>query len=229
MFGRTVTNLPEEFFFWLFSIGGLPLRVSSGFSLAHRIAFAEASNTDCSRRKLRRSCSLARKIVTLTVRKLPFQCARDPGVTHLFVVAQHERHLLFPGSRINCFPTSRCSSLHRTWESDEGVEWSGTSIRSVRPGRHLSRVFFCRSLSMQCRPVTFDPNGGQTTPHLLSPGLCAASKRPLPPHPRCLPAAERNSGRSAKHGDSASYRLCLMLRGRLLEAGSAPRRAVFLP
>src|SRR6267142_5728620 len=37
-------------------------------------------------------------------RNLPFQCARDLGVTHLFVVAQHERHLVFFWQPNQLFP-----------------------------------------------------------------------------------------------------------------------------
>ena len=91
-------------------------------------------------------------------RKLPFQCARDLGVIHLFVVAQHERHLLFSGQPNQPVPPLRavlpCAEPGRA--GAEGVEWSGTSISSV-PSTHapFSR-FLCRSLSMQCRPVHQD-------------------------------------------------------------------------
>ncbi len=37
-------------------------------------------------------------------RKPPFQCPRDLGVTHLLVVAQHERHFVFFGQANQLFP-----------------------------------------------------------------------------------------------------------------------------
>ena len=215
----------------LFSIGGLPLRVFLGF-------FARSSYRF--RRSLKHrllASQIAAKLLLGSEdrhpdrrKKLPFQCARDLGVTHLFVVARHERHLLFSGQPNQLFSTSSCSSLRRTWESGDGVEWSGTSIRSV-PSTHapFSR-FLCRSLSMQCRPVTFDTQGAEGQRLIsclqdfvqLQKDLCRRIlgvfrlTKETPADPQNMAIVSRVD-------------LCLMLRGRFVEAGSAPRRAVFLP
>src|SRR5260221_1783253 len=92
-----------------------------------------------------------------------------------------------------------------------------------------SDLFFVAAYQCNAGLPPATPKGGRAPPHFLCAGHCAASKRPLPPHPRRLLAAERSAGRPAKHGDSECYRLCLILRDRVVGAGSASRRPLFLP
>jgi hypothetical protein len=95
MFGRTVTNLPEELWFFLFSIGGLPLRVFLGFFARSSYRFRRSLKPRLLASQIAAKLLLGSEDRQPDRRKLPFQCARDLGVTQLFVVAQHERHLLF--------------------------------------------------------------------------------------------------------------------------------------
>src|SRR5260370_42700802 len=87
------------------------------------------------------------------------------------------------------------------------------------PRSKSSRASFVAAYQCNAGLPPATPKGGRVTPHLLSPGPCAASKRPLPPRPRRLPAAERIAGKTADHGDIEPYRLCIILRGTLVVCG----------
>jgi len=160
----------------LFSIGGLPLRVLLGFFARSSYRFRRSLKHRLLASQIAAKLLLGSEDRHPDRRKLPFQCARDLGVTHLFVVARAAPSI-FRATESTAPPTSSCSSLRRTWESSEGVEWSGTSIRSV-PSTHapFSR-FLCSSLSMQCRPVTFDTQGRKgNASSLVSRTLCSFKK-----------------------------------------------------
>jgi len=81
----------------LFSIGGLPLRVLLGFFARSSYRFRRSLKHRLLASQIAAKLLLGSEDRHPDRRKLPFQCARDLGVTHLFVVAQHQRHLLFSG------------------------------------------------------------------------------------------------------------------------------------
>src|SRR5260370_38878201 len=92
-----------------------------------------------------------------------------------------------------------------------------------RPPRSKScRASFVAAYQCNAGLPPATPKGGRRTPHLLSPGPCAASKRPLPPRPRRLPAAERIAGNPADHGVMKPYKFDLKLRASVVRHGSTP-------